>query len=180
MVLSWEGLLMWQRWWLIQYNSTAEVSRGTGWKKLRNAKRDSFVANSPAPLRQWLCHTPDFVASFVRSTAVRENRRLSSLVCRLIYCSPTHRWKINGKPSERSQYNKWPIQTGTYSTPGAAAEPMSIGKSRFWLWREGGLQTDQAERGEMLQGMESAEGLRASAVDHFHRQSPSNSEKKTS
>lgn len=66
----------------------------------------------------WLCETSDFVPSFVASIAVRENdRRLSPSVCWLIYCSPTHRWEINVKPSVRSQYNKWPIQTSTYSSP---------------------------------------------------------------
>lgn len=79
----------------------------------------------------WLCETSDFVTSFVASIAVRENdRRLSPSVCWLIYCSPTHRWEINVKPSVRSQYNKWPIQASTYSSP--ERSPHSLPRARCW------------------------------------------------
>lgn len=62
----------------------------------------------------------------------KSDRRLSPPVCWLIYCSPTHRWEINGKPSVRRQYNKWPIQTSTRSSPEgsealAAAGPPRLG-----------------------------------------------------
>lgn len=88
-----------------------------------------FVSESPcvcvwvcgrvnSTLNGWLWETSDFALSFVVSVAVRENdKRLSPPVCWLIYCSPTHRWEINGKPSVRRQYNKWPIQASTYSAP---------------------------------------------------------------
>lgn len=45
----------------------------------------------------------------------KTDSRLSPPVCRLIYCLPTRRWEINWEPSERHQYNKWPIQSGTRS-----------------------------------------------------------------
>lgn len=78
----------------------------------------SCVPRLYSVLRGWLCETSDFAPSSAAPIAVRENDgRLSPPVCWLISCSPTHRWEINVKPSVRSQYNKWPIQTGTYSSP---------------------------------------------------------------
>lgn len=91
--------------------------------------------------------------------AVRKNdRRLSPAVCWLIYCSPTRQWGIDEKPSVHRQYNKWPIQTSTYSAhEGRPRITVTTLTKRCPLSLLGGRSTYKSncmwQRGKTLHGM---------------------------
>lgn len=114
-VLSERGLLMWRRRWLIQYSSLC----GAQWQEVRRCWVLLFQSSrgTRRSMADFGRHLTLLCPLWRPWLSGKTTGAYLLPVCWLIYCSPTRRWEINGKPSVRRQYNKWPIQTSTYSAP---------------------------------------------------------------